>query len=442
MLETRVPPQNIEAEQSVLGSMIIEREAAFQAMELISDVDFYRTAHQKIFSSIFNLVNRNEPVDMITLSEELDINGSLDEIGGNTYLTSLVNSVPTAANVSYYARIIKEKAILRRLIQVSTEIVKKSYEVPENVEEFLDESEQLIFDVARRTSEKGFVHIKDVLTETFDRIEKLAERKKGVTGVPSGFIEFDKITSGLQESDLVIIAARPSMGKTTLALNIAQHIAVNEKQPVGFYSLEMSKEQLVQRLLCAQANLDSQKLRSGYLAKEDWPKIVSAIGPLSEAELFIDDTASLSAMELRAKARRLKAEKGLKAIFVDYLQLMRGNGRIENRQQELSDISRSLKALAKELEVPVIALSQLSRAVEKRTDRRPILSDLMESGGIEANADLVVFIYREDYYIKEAEKKNIAEIIVAKQRSGPTGNFDLYFMENFIKFGNISNENY
>ncbi len=440
MLESRVPPHNIDAEQSVIGSMVIEKEAAYQTLELLSDKDFYRTAHQKIFSAIFNLINRNEPVDLITLSEELHNQGILEEIGGYTYLTSLVNSVPTAANVQHYARIIKEKAVLRNLIQVGTEIVRESYEVPENVDEFLDKAEQLIFEVARDTSGQGFVHLKDVLTETFNRIEKLHEKKSGVTGVSTGFIDFDRLTSGFQDSDLVIIAARPSMGKTTLALNIAQHIAINEKLPVAFYSLEMSKEQLAQRLLCAQANIDSQKLRNGFLGKDDWPKLVNAVGPLSEAELFIDDTAAQTVMEIRAKARRLKAEKGLNAIFVDYLQLMRSQGKSENRQQELSDISRSLKALAKELKVPVIALSQLSRAVEKRTDRRPILSDLMESGGIEANADVVVFIYREDYYIKDAEKRNIAEIIIAKQRNGPVDSFDLYFMENFIKFGNVSKE--
>ncbi len=440
MLESRVPPHNIDAEQSVIGSMVIEKEAAYQTLELLSEKDFYRTAHQKIFLAILNLTNRNEPVDLITLSEELNNQGILEEIGGYTYLTTLVNSVPTAANVQYYARIIKEKAILRSLIQVGTEIVRESYEVPENVDEFLDKAEQLIFEVARDTSGQGFVHLKDVLTETFNRIEKLHEKKSGVTGVSTGFIDFDRLTSGFQDSDLIIIAARPSMGKTTLALNIAQHIAINEKLPVAFYSLEMSKEQLAQRLLCAQANIDSQKLRNGFLGKDDWPKLVNAVGPLSEAELFIDDTAAQTVMEIRAKARRLKAEKGLNAIFVDYLQLMRSQGKSENRQQELSDISRSLKALAKELGVPVIALSQLSRAVEKRTDRRPILSDLMESGGIEANADVVVFIYREDYYIRDAEKKNIAEIIIAKQRNGPVDSFDLYFMENFIKFGNVSKE--
>ena len=440
MLETRVPPHNLDAEQSVLGAMVIEKEAAYLAQELLNENDFYRTAHKKIFNAISNLLDQNEPVDMITLTDELRSQGILEEIGGYTYITTLVNTVPTAANVQYYARIIKEKSILRNLIQVATEIVRESYEIPDNVEEFLDKAEQLIFEVATHTSEKGFVQLKDVLTETFDRIERLTENKSGVTGIPTGFLDFDQLTSGLHESDLIILAARPAMGKTTFALNIAQHIAVNEKMPVAFYSLEMSKEQLAQRMLCSQAQVDSQKLRNGFLAKDDWPKLVNAVGPLSEAELYIDDNAGQTVMEIRSKARRLKAEKGLSAIFIDYLQLMSSQGKSENRQQELSDISRSLKALAKELNIPVIALSQLSRAVEKRTDRRPILSDLMESGGIEANADMVIFIYREDYYVEEAEKKNIAEIIVAKQRNGPVGKFELYFMDNFVKFGNLSAE--
>ncbi|MFY9115248.1 MAG: replicative DNA helicase [Dethiobacteria bacterium] len=440
MIEERVPPQSIEAEQSVLGAMFLNRDAAFTALSMLEESDFYRSAHQKIFSAIQDLVNNGEPIDIITLSEELKSRGILTDIGGRAYLTTLVNIVPTAANVQYYAHIIREKAVLRRLINVATDIVSQSYEPPENVEEFLDKAEQSIFDVARNTSSQSFVHLKEILSETFDRIETLSEKKTGVTGVSTGFFEFDKLTAGLQNSELIIIAARPSMGKTTLALNIAQHIAMNEKEPVAFFSLEMSKDSLAQRLLCSQGNIDSQRMRSGHLKKDDWPKIANALSALSEADLFIDDSPQLSVMDIRAKARRLKAERGLKAIFIDYLQLMRSQSRSESRQQELSDISRSLKAMAKELETPVIALSQLSRAVEKRVDRRPILSDLMESGGIEANADLVVFIYREDYYVKDAEKKNIAEIIIAKQRNGPVGKFDLYFLENFIKFGNMAAE--
>jgi len=442
LLEERLPPQNIEAEQSVLGSMIIERDAIFSTTEILRDDDFYRSSHQKIFSAMISLVERNEPVDLVTLSEELGNRGVLEETGGNAYLTSLANAVPTAANVKYYAQIVWEKALLRRLIRISTEIVTRSYEPPEDVVEFLDEAEQMIFQVARELSGKGFVPLKDVLMETFERIEQLYEEKKGVTGLSTGFLDLDQILSGLQRSDLVIVAARPAMGKTTLALNMAQHIAVSEKNPVAFYSMEMSQDQLAQRLLCAQANLDSQRMRRGFLTQEEWPRLTRAVGPLSEAPLYIDDTAGLSVMEMRAKARRLKAEKSLSAIFVDYLQLMRSHGNQENRQQELSDISRSLKALAKELDVPVVALSQLSRAVEKRNDRRPILSDLMESGGIEANADVVMFIYREDYYFSESEKKNIAEVIVAKQRNGPTGQIDLLFMDNYNKFQNLAPQQY
>ena len=440
MFETRVPPHNLDAEQSVLGAMILEKEAAYQALELLIEDDFYRTSHKKIFGVICNLLNQNEPVDIITLSDELNSQGIMEEIGGYTYLTTLVNTVPTAANLQYHARIIKEKAILRNLISVSTEIVRESYEIPDDVDEFVDKAEQLIFEVARDTSSKSFIQLREILMETLDRIGNMTQNKSGVTGIPTGFVDFDEMTSGLQESDLVILAARPSMGKTTLALNMAQHIAVKEKLPVAFFSMEMSQNQLAQRMLCSQAHVDSQKLRNGFLSKDDWPKLTQALGPLDEAELYIDDTAGQTVMEIRAKARRLKAEKGLSAIFIDYLQLMSSHGKSENRQQELSDISRSLKALAKELNIPVLALSQLSRAVEKRTDRRPILSDLMESGGIEANADMVVFIYREDYYVEEAEKKNIAEIKRAKQRNGPIGTVELLFMDNFVKFENLSHE--
>ncbi len=306
------------------------------------------------------------------------------------------------------------------------------------MDEFLDRAEQNIFEVGSRGKFQGFFPLKEVLVQAFERIERLYDHQKGVTGLSSGFSDLDEISSGLQESDLVIVAARPSMGKTTLALNMAHHIAVREKKPAAFFSMEMSREQLAQRLLCAQAHIDSQSLRRGYLSQEDWQKLTRAVGPLSDAPLYIDDTASLSVMEIRSRARRLKAEKGLEAIFVDYLQLMRGHGRMENRQQELSEISRSLKALAKELRLPVIALSQLSRAVEKRPDRRPILSDLMESGGIEANADMVLFIYREAYYMRDTEKGNTAEVIVAKQRNGPTGTVELYFLDRYNKFVNIA----
>jgi len=433
----RLPPQNIEAEQSVIGSMLIDKEAMIEVAEYLYPEDFYKEVHQHIYNAILSLSNKGEPVDLVTVSEELEKKEQLERAGGAAYLASLANMTPTSAHAQYYANIVKEKSLLRGIINVSTEIVRKSYGQIENVHEFMDEAEKMIFDVARSKDTKSFSHIKEALEETFEKLEKLHERKSGVTGISTGFLDLDNLTSGLQDSDLIIVAARPSMGKTTLALNMAQHIALNEGLPVAFFSLEMSREQLAQRLLCAHAEIDAQKLRQGFLSSEDWPKLTQAVGPLSEAQLYIDDTAAISIMEMRARARRLKMEKGLSAIFVDYLQLVKGHDRVENRQQEISSISRALKALAKELDCPVIALSQLSRAVEQRTDKRPILSDLLESGGIEANADVVVFIYREDYYIPDTERKNITDIILAKQRNGPTGKLDLYFMDRFNKFANV-----
>lgn len=434
----RLPPQNLEAEQSVLGAMLIDKEALIQAAEILTPEDFYRENHQQIFRALLDLFNKGEPADLVTASEELESKNLLEKVGGASYLASLANMTPTSAHAKYYAEIVKEKSLLRRLIQAATTIVGKCYGNIEDVREFLDEAEQIIFDVAKSRDTKSFIHLKDALEQTFEKLERLYERKSGVTGLSTGFPDLDNLTSGLQDSDLIIIAARPSMGKTTLALNIAHQIAVNERLPVAFFSLEMSGEQLAQRLLCAYAEIDAQRLRRGFLSAEDWPKLTQAVGPLSEAPLYIDDTPAISVLEMRAKARRLKMEKGLSAIFVDYLQLMRGSEKTENRQQEISAISRSLKALAKELSCPVVALSQLSRAVEQRQDKHPILSDLLESGGIEANADVVMFIYREDYYNPETDKKHIAEVIVAKQRNGPTGKVELYFMDRFNKFVSIS----
>ncbi len=436
----RMPPQSREAELSVLGSMIIDREAIFAAAELLREQDFYSTANSRVFSAIIGLSEKGEPVDLVTLAAELQRNQCLEEVGGRAYLVALANAVPTAANIQYHAQIVREKSILRSLIQTATGIVTRSYDAPANIEEFLDEAEQLIFEIGRRNKQQGFAPLKEVLMQAFDRIEKLYDEKKGVTGLSTGFVDLDRLTSGLQNSDLVVIAARPSMGKTTLALNMTHQVAVKTQKPTAFFSMEMSKDQLAQRLLCAEAQIDAQNMRRGFLSQDEWHKLTRAVGPLSGAPLYIDDSAALSVMEVRAKARRLKAERGLEAIFIDYLQLMRGFNRSENRQQELSEISRSLKALAKELNVPVVALSQLSRAVEKRPDRRPILSDLMESGGIEANADVVMFIYRESYYHKDSEKGNVAEINIAKQRNGPTGLIELYFLERFTKFANISRE--
>ncbi len=440
LISDRVPPQSKEAEQSVLGSMIIDKEAIFSAAELLTEQDFYSSAHKKIYNAILSLSDKGEPVDLITLSEELQSKQCLEDVGGRSYLVTLANAVPTAANVNYHSNIVREKSILRSLIKASTDIVTRSFESPSNVDEFLDEAEQLIFDIGSRGKHQGFASFKDVLVKAMERIEKLYDDKKGITGISTGFTDLDRMCYGLQQSDLIVIAARPSMGKTTLALNMAQQVAVREKRPTAFFSMEMSKEQLAQRLLCAESQVDAQKMRSGYLSKDEWHKLTRAVGPLSESPFYIDDSASLSVMEVRAKARRLKAEKNLEAVFVDYLQLMRGFARSESRQQELSEISRALKALAKELSVPVIALSQLSRAVERRPDRRPILSDLMESGGIEANADLVMFIYREAYYNKETEMSNVAEINIAKQRNGPTGLVKLYFLDRYTKFANMARD--
>jgi len=439
-LQERVPPQSLEAELSVLGSMMIEHEAMLTALEFLRQEDFYKDSHRKVFSSMATLADRGEPVDVVTLGEELRRRGELEQVGGGAFLTQLTNVVPTAANIEYYARIVKEKSVLRRLISASTKIASRAFTGEESVEAILDEAERAILEVGEDSCGEGFIAIKDVLNYTFESLERLYEQKGEVTGLSTGFKDIDNLTSGLQKSDLIIIAARPSMGKTTMALNMAQHIAVEQKKPVAFFSMEMSKEQLAQRLLCAQASIDAHKMRRGFLSADDWPKLTRAVGPLADAPFYIDDTASISVMEMRARARRLKAEKGLQAVFIDYLQLMRGGERAENRQQEISAISRSLKALAKELDVPVVALSQLSRAVEQRNDKRPILSDLLESGGIEANADLVFFIYRDDYYNRESEKKNLAEIILAKQRNGPTGKVELYFMDRYNKFVSLAKQ--
>ncbi len=434
----KLPPQNIEAEQSVLGSMLIDKDAQLEAAELLHPGDFYKDIHGQIFQAIFSLSNRGEPVDLVTVCDELEKQKLLDKIGGAAYLASMADMTPTAAHIRHYASIVREKALLRNMIRAATDIVGKSYGYISNVEEYLDEAEQLIFEVARSRESKGFASLEDVLSETVQKLEKLYNRKGEVTGLPSGFADLDNLTSGFQNADLIIIAARPSMGKTTLGLNIAQHIALEAHKPVAFFSMEMSKDQLAQRLLCSFVEIDSHRLRRGYLSTEDWPRVTQALAPLSRAPIYIDDTAAISVMEMRAKARRLKMEKGLSAIFVDYLQLMRGHEKAENRQQEISSISRSLKALAKEMDCPVITLSQLSRAVEQRTNKRPVLSDLLESGGIEANADLVIFIYRDDYYNEDSEKKNITEIIISKQRNGPTGKIELLFKDRFTKFVNLS----
>ncbi len=433
----RVPPHNIEAEQSVLGAILIDGESIPVVTELLKPDDFYRQDHREIFEAVLDLFERDKPVDIISVKEQLGIRGTLDSVGGIEYLSNVVDMVPTTANVKHYARIIEEKSILRRIIKASSEIINAGFEASEEVSIIIDQAQKKIFDVIQRRSNQGFFPIKDVLIETFDKLEELYNSKGYITGVPTGFTDIDSKTSGLHASDLILLAARPSMGKTSFALNIAQNAAIHSRIPVAIFSLEMSREQLVNRVLCSEAMVDSQRIRTGKLEEDDWPKLARVLGPLSEAPIYIDDTPGISIMEIRAKCRRLKLEKNLGLVVIDYLQLMQGRGRTENRQQEISEISRSLKILAKEINVPVITLSQLSRAPETRSDHRPILSDLRESGAIEQDADIVMFLYRDDYYNPESEKKNIAEVILAKHRNGATGVVELAWLGQYTKFANL-----
>ncbi|MHC1715547.1 MAG: replicative DNA helicase [Acidaminococcaceae bacterium] len=436
----RVPPQNIEAEQAVLGAMMIDKEAISKATEILRENDFYRQDHRAVYQVIVDLFSKNQAVDMVTVTEALKREGKLEDVGGIQFITYLANAVPTAANITYHAKIVEEKSLLRQLISVSTQIAGSGYEGSEDVNTLLDNAERMILAVSERKISRDFAPIKEVVMSAVDRIDELYNKKGGITGIATGFIDFDRLTSGLQASDLILIAARPSMGKTALVLNMAQNIAIREKKSVAFFSLEMSKEQLVQRMLCAEASIDSSRLRIGELEDNDWEKLIWAADSLSRAEIFIDDTPGITVMEMRAKARRLKVEHNLQLIVIDYLQLMQGSGKKsgENRQQELSDISRSLKALARELNVPVIALSQLSRSVESRQVKRPMLSDLRESGALEQDADLVAFLYREDYYDKETENKNITELIIAKHRNGPVDTVKLFFHKQYTRFANLA----
>lgn len=433
----RVPPYNIEAEQALLGSMMIDREAVYIAMEVARAEHFYKDAHQVIFTSILSLETRGEPVDMITLTEELRQQSSLDKVGGVSYIATLATTVPSAANARYYANIVEEKAILRSLIRFSNNIASRCYEDVEETHQLLDSAEQAILEIAGHRNTGGLTAVKEVLGDTLEKIEYLANKKGNITGVPTFFNDLDNMTSGWQPSDLIIVAARPSMGKTAFCLNIAQNAAIRAKVPVAIFSLEMSKEQLVQRLMSSEAMIDQHKIRTGRLLDEEWVRLTRAVQPLSTANMYIDDTPAISILELRARARRLKAEKGLGLIIIDYLQLMQLGRRNENRQQEISEISRSLKALARELSVPVIALSQLSRAVEQTSEKKPALSHLRESGALEQDADMVMFIYRDEYYNPDTEKPGIAEIIIAKHRNGPTGSVELGFVKEFTKFVNL-----
>ncbi len=439
----RVPPQNVEAEQSVLGAMLIEREAISKVAEFLRPEDFYREAHRLIYATILELFNKNDAVDMVTVTENLRKVDKLESVGGISYITSLANSVATAANVVYHARIVEEKSLLRLLINAATEIAGMGYDGSDDAAQILDQAERKILEVSGRKMGRDFTPINTIVMDAFNKIEQLYASKGGITGLPTGFKDLDRLTSGLQPSDLILIAARPSMGKTAFVLNIAQYIAIKEKKAVAFFSLEMSKEQLVQRMLCAEAPIDAQRLRIGELEANDWTKLVRASDRLSAAPIFIDDTAGITVLEMRSKARRLKIEHNLQLIIIDYLQLMQGNsgsGRSENRQQEISEISRSLKALARELHVPVVALSQLSRSVESRQVKKPMLSDLRESGSLEQDADIVAFLYREDYYDPETENKNITEVIIAKHRNGPVDSIQLFFHKQWTKFVDLSKQ--
>ena len=434
----KLPPQSVEMEQSVLGAILQDHHALVRVLEILQERDFYQDAHRWIFQTMIDLFQDNVPIDVLTVTERLRKKGRFEAAGGAAYLVDLVEMVPTAAHVLHHAQVVREKAILRALIQTATTIITESYEDAEDVDTLLDRAEQAIFEIGQRKTTAGFVHIKNLLTGSFRRLEQLYERKEPVTGLPTGFTDFDRRTAGLQPSDLIIIAGRPGMGKTALGLNMAQHVGVHVRRPVAIFSLEMSKEQLVIRFLCAQAKVDSSKLRTGFLRQDDWHILTQAAGVLSEAPIYIDDTPAQSALDIRAKARRLQAEVGdLALVIVDYLQLMQVRGRAESRQQEISSITRSLKALAKELNVPVIALSQLSRAVEQRKPPKPQLSDLRESGAIEQDADVVALIYRGEIYDPEdSSEKGVAEINIAKQRNGPTGTFKLTFLGQYTRFEN------
>ncbi len=440
LLTSKIPPHSLEAERAVLGAVLLERESLPRAIEILKSTDFYKEGHRKIFGTMISLFERSEPVDLLTLSEELRRSGELDEVGGPAALAALVEEAATAAHLLSYAAIVREKSLLRDLIRIATEIVGQSYEAKEDVDTLLDQAEQQIFQLSERRMEGTAVPIRSILKETFEYIEKLYERKERVTGLPTGFDKLDELTSGLQPSDLILVAGRPSMGKTALALNIAKHVGIDLNKRVLILSLEMSAEQVVQRLLCAEARVDSHLVRTGLLQQKDWLRLTNAAGRLSEAPIFVDDTAGLTVLEVRAKARRVKAEHGLDLVLIDYIQLMRGRASMENRQQEISEISRALKAMAKELRVPVVALSQLSRAVETRPTRehRPQLSDLRESGALEQDADLIIFLYRPERYKDQSElppeQQNLAEVIIGKQRNGPTGMVPLTFKAEWASF--------
>ena len=435
----KIPPNDVEAEQAVLGSMLIDKDAVISAIEILRKDDFYREDNKAIYEAMISLYNRPEPIDIITVKNELSSIGKIEIVGGLEYISELTEKVPTTANVEKYISIVKEKSILRNLIKTSNELISLGYDETQEVDSVINQAEKKMFELVQDRNQAGYSIIKDVLVDAFAQLERLYNQKEGITGVPSGFADLDLRTAGFHNSELIILAARPAMGKTAFALNIATNAATKSNVPVLLFSLEMSKEQLVNRVLCSEAMVDSNKLKTGKIEENDWVKIVEALGPLSEAEMYIDDTAGISITEIRAKARKLKLEKNIGLIIIDYLQLIQGSGnrKIGSREQEISEISRSLKILAKELDIPVIALSQLSRAAEQRSEHRPMLSDLRESGSIEQDADIVMFLYRDDYYNEESESKNIAEVIIAKNRSGSIGTAEILWMSNYTKFANI-----
>ncbi len=432
-----IPPHDDAAEQAVLGCMFLDKEAVATALEILRADDFYRPDHQRVFEAAEELFSAGIPVDVITIKNKLEEKQIFEQIGGLQFVVSISTAVASSVNVKHYAKIVEEKSLLRRLIKTASEVSQISYEGKEDVNFIMEKAEKGIFDIMQNRRTEEFASIRDIAVSTFEKIEDVYHNKGKVTGVATGFADFDAKTAGLQKSDLILLAARPSMGKTAFALNIVQNAAIRGNVPTAIFSLEMSKEQLVNRMLCSEAMMDAQKMRTGELVDSDWPVLIEAMGPLSQAPIYIDDTPGVSPMDIRSKCRRLKMEKGLGLIVIDYLQLMTGNGKNESRQQEISEISRSLKAIAREMDAPVIALSQLSRACEQRADHRPMLSDLRESGAIEQDADLVAFLYRDEYYFPDSEKKNQAELIIAKQRNGPTGTVDLTWMGQYTRFGNF-----
>lgn len=437
----KLPPQNIEAEQSILGAILIDNDALPRALEIIDIDDFYKQSHRKIFNAMVELFEKSEPIDLITITDCLKRREEIDAVGGVFYLSSLVNMIPTAANIKYHSKIVRERALLRGLLRSANEIASRVYEDNFEAEELVDYAEKSIFDVSDKRIKASFVTLKEVIKSSFEMIEHLYDKKEVITGIPSGFRDLDDLTTGFQKGDLVVVGGRPSMGKTALALNIAQYVGLEVKEPVAIFSLEMAKEQLAFRMLCSEAMVNSNSIRKGFIKKEDWHKLTSAASNLTGAPIFIDDSSAITVLELRAKARRLKMEHGLSLVIVDYLQLMKGKGSFERREQEISDISRSLKALAKELNVPVVAVSQLNRSVEQRRPPKPILADLRESGAIEQDADVILFLYRNEIYNKDA-KKGEAEVIVAKQRNGPTGIVNLTFISNCTRFLNRTDRGY